>query len=615
MKPSVKIPSRFLAALLFSFLVLRATATTYYVDINNPNPMPPYTSWSTASTDIQNAVNQTTNGDLVLVDPGVYQSSGYVSPHSNTIIIASVVITNAITLQSANGSVATAINGNNNMICIYLGDGATLAGFTITNGTSVFFGGILCADQNATVSNCLIINNIGGTYGGGAQGGTYFNCTFTGNSNTNAYYNPRGFGGGVDLATLNNCFLFNNSGGYGGGAAACTLNNCIVSNNFGYQAGGGIWNSTAFNSLIISNSTGPEKQLQNYITGFGGGADASVISNCIVQGNCAGTGGGVSSYGGGMDYALNSQVINSWIIGNSATDGGGCAGPYGITAIIGCTITDNCAANGGGVYYYSWLYNCLVIGNSATNGGGGAWLCNLYDCTVCQNSAGTQGGGILGRLAENCIVYYNTALLNSNIAGMYSVNNCCFGQDATGSGFFTNAPLFANLSESDFHLQSNSPCINAGNNAYTNTTTDLDSHPRIIGGTVDLGCYEYQSPVSALPYLWLEQYDLPLTNNIDTSSPNGTAFNVYQDWIAGLNPTNPASVLAMMPPPATNNTFGITVSWQSVGGIHYNLLRSTNLSSTFATLAANISGQAGTTSYKDISATNNVPYFYRVAVP
>ncbi|HTR42337.1 MAG TPA: hypothetical protein VMH87_12040, partial [Pseudomonadales bacterium] len=97
---------------------------------------------------------------------------------------------------------------------------------------------------------------------------------------------------------------------------------------------------------------------------------------------------------------------------------------------------------------------------------------------------------------------------------------------------------------------------------------------------------------------------------------NGTSFNVYQDWIAGLNPTNPASTLVIMPLAPVNNASGITVTWQSVGGINYNLQRSSNLSAqpVFTTIQSNIVGNAGTTSYTDTSATNNTPYFYRVGV-
>jgi hypothetical protein len=180
---------------------------------------------------------------------------------------------------------------------------------------------------------------------------------------------------------------------------------------------------------------------------------------------------------------------------------------------------------------------------------------------------------------------------------------------------FTNDPAFVNPAGGDFHLQSNSPCINSGNNSSVAGNTDLDGNPRIVGGTVDMGAYEYQTPVSMTSYHWLQQYGLPITTNTDTSDLDGTAFDVYQDWIAGLNPTNPASVLVMLSPPPNNTASGITVNWESVSGIDYNLLRATNLMSAWTTIQSNIAGQTNTTSYTDTTETNGGPYFYQVAVP
>ena len=94
---------------------------------------------------------------------------------------------------------------------------------------------------------------------------------------------------------------------------------------------------------------------------------------------------------------------------------------------------------------------------------------------------------------------------------------------------------------------------------------------------MDIGAYEYQTPVSKISYAWLQQYGLPITTNIDTADLDGTGFNVYQDWIAGLNPTNALSVLAMLPPVPTNNPAGLVVSWESVSNITYFLQSSTNL--------------------------------------
>jgi hypothetical protein len=261
-----------------------------------------------------------------------------------------------------------------------------------------------------------------------------------------------------------------------------------------------------------------------------------------------------------------------------------------------------------------------------TASAGGAMSSTLNNCIVSGNSAngvpGTTygygfGGGAYGTTLNNCIVYYNSVMgtQNPNYSSS-TLNYCCTAPLPTsGLGNIADEPLFENLATGDFQLQSNSPCINSGNNAYVTTTTDLDGNPRIAGGTVDVGVYEYQTPVSMVSYEWLEQYELLITTNTDTSSPNGTPFDVYQDWIAGLNPTNLASLLMMLSPTTTNNAPGITVSWESVSGIDYNLLRATNITSAWATIQSNIIGQAGTTSYTDTSATNGGPYFYRVGVP
>jgi hypothetical protein len=59
-------------------------------------------------------------------------------------------------------------------------------------------------------------------------------------------------------------------------------------------------------------------------------------------------------------------------------------------------------------------------------------------------------------------------------------------------GNITNEPLFVNAAAGNYHVQLDSPCIDAGTNLpWMAGATDLDGNPRIVDGRVDIGCYEY----------------------------------------------------------------------------------------------------------------------------
>ena len=94
-------------------------------------------------------------------------------------------MTKALALLSVNGPQFTIITGGFSNQCVYLADGASLTGFTLTNGYmgTGAGGGVECASANAFLTNCLIVGNSATTYlGGGASGGTLYNCTVSANS-------------------------------------------------------------------------------------------------------------------------------------------------------------------------------------------------------------------------------------------------------------------------------------------------------------------------------------------------------------------------------------------------------------------------------------------------
>jgi hypothetical protein len=240
----------------------------------------------------------------------------------------------------------------------------------------------------------------------------------------------------------------------------------------------------------------------------------------------------------------------------------------------------------------------------------------LNNCTLSGNSAPHFGGGAFGGTLENCIVYFNMANNGPNYASPSNLNFCCtIPLPANGVGNITNTPLFVNTNEwSNLRLQSNSPCINAGHNAYASGATDLDGNERVAGGTVDIGGYEFQNPKSQISYGWLQQYGLPLDGTADQTDPDADGATNWQEWRCGTDPTNALSALRLLVP--FNSGTNVSVTWQSVPGVNYFLQRSSNLAhpSSFALLATNLPGQPGTMTYTDSNAVTTGPLFYRVGV-
>jgi len=533
-------------------------ALTFFVTTNGSDVADGH-SWVTSKLTIQSGVGEAADGDTVIVSNGIYTTGAQVYGASAT--SNRVAVTNAIKVQSASGPGVTTIagtwvpvstNGASAMRCVYLGPNAILSGFTLSNGAT----------------------------------------------RTDEYdYRMSGGGAWCEVgATLTNCILTHNAAsGNAGGCYQGTLYGCTLSGNAAGEYGGGAYNST-LSSCTLSNNTADT----------GGGCFGGTITDCVLANNQANYGGGIA-YGTLLRCLLQKNLVSSW-------GGGG----YSATLQY-CTVTGNQAGGGGGAQG-STLFNCLLVGNSSTSsGGGGSWNCDLYNCTVVSNSAAGYGGGSYAdNSLQNCIVYFNTGVgIYPNCFNPSAISALCTPDPIyTESGLMTADPRFMALGAGNFRLATNSPCINAGNNAYTSGATDLDGNPRIIGGMVDIGVYESTNgaTVNGVPWGWLLQYGLATDGSADTIDPASNGLPVWERYIACVDPTNPAASFRVLQ--LSNNLSHCVVFTPNTPSRVYTLEYTTNLVTGSWT---NVPGQfrvPGTGEGQSLGDTNSFGSrcFYRVKV-
>ncbi len=223
----------------------RAQTCSWYVATNG-NDEADGTTWATAKATIQAAVDAALESDTVWVSNGVYATGGGragIGTWPNR-----VTIDKAIIVRSVHGAEATQIVGDG-MRCVFVTNGATLIGFTLTNGVTTsrmpdpFYemngGGALCLGDGMLV-RCIVTGNSAKFAGGGVMGGILNHCILSGNS--------AWFGGGAYASTLNNCLLFSNAPDW---VNSGTLNHCTVVGHISISEASIF--CTVNNSIVYSN--------------------------------------------------------------------------------------------------------------------------------------------------------------------------------------------------------------------------------------------------------------------------------------------------------------------------------------------------------------------------
>ena len=377
---------------------------------------------------IQAGIDAALDGDTVLVADGMYTGDG----NKNLDFKGK-----DITVTSENGAESTIIDcekdGRGFIFQSGESSSSTVSGYTITNGFVITDNrsgsGIYCYESSPTITNNIITGNSAGRgedYGWG--GGIYCSGSSPTIANNIITRNWAGYGGGI----------------FCGGSSPMIINNTITGNTAeglgGFNSGG-----------IDCHSSSP-----------------TVMNNMITENKSFG------AWGGGINCCYSSPIITNNIIMRNEGDGAG-----GI----------NCVD-----YSSPIITNNIIVGNEAYLGAIG---CCTYSSPIITNNT------IEGNLAEGITCFDNSSpTLTNTILWNDSPQEIYLDEDSSitvtysdiqggweGEGNIDADPLFVDPDNGDYHLQSGSPCIDAGTPEGA-PPDDIEGNPR--DEFPDMGAYEYQ---------------------------------------------------------------------------------------------------------------------------
>lgn len=427
-------------------------------------------------------LEKVTTGDTVYVAAGRYTGTG----------TAVVTITQSITLYGSwDGAPAgpvvrdpdtypTTLDGELKRRGVFISGNITptLDSFVVTQGNASNAsanpgrgGGIYCFDANPIIINNVITGNI----------------AYTSTSS-------RGYGGGIYIE------------GTSSFPARATIHNNQILNNKASTTrtgqGGGL-EIRLGEGVIVSDNTIQDNIAGNTINGVGGGLDlyntSAMVSGNLIQRNRSTTAG--AGFGG----ALYSQFGAVTLDGNTITANTAQNGAVTFQQNASFTVTNNIVAqnNSGISFMGSELYRLggIVANNTIAQNGDRGLNVGLYNTGYCTL-----------HMTNNIIVSHTIGILvnehqsNSNAVTVthtlfYQTITDTLGSSITSTQSITgNDPLFVNPGEGDFHLQANSPAVDAGMTIpWLSTDIDGDLRPWPAGEAYDIGADEARFSQIFLP--------------------------------------------------------------------------------------------------------------------
>jgi len=519
----------------FCVAVIPAHGDTHYASKSGSNT-PPYTSWETASSSIQSAIDAASEGDTVLIGPGTFEES--------------IVMKGGVVLSGA-GAELTIIDGTRGPLVTCVGaTGSAIENLTITGGgTSGSGGGIYIEDSDRlTIRNCAIRGNYAEYRKAAAYPAQRLEAPAQKRPITSAeldYGHYEESGGGIfalsSEVTIEDCVVEKNVAGWAGGGIflgcsgkvckitrcevigntartgpgggiACyclgEIADCVVANNVAEGDGGGVWCGDTVGirrCLVYNNSAGTPYTYEYEQCGggvfYGGGPEKGII-NCVIVGNWA-------LRGSGIFWEANANVVNCTILFNTAGKGFG-AIEVALPAQIYGTYENitNCIVHSHGYYEDRavWRATYSAVSSKYHREGEG----NIWEDTI------VGAFRVHGRIKVQSVVYdpqrdmtmvlcregigeddqYRHMFADTRTPRFLIAGNA--GNEVVCHGQVDPKVVGATFEITDFSLSADSPCIDAGNNeADYLPEEDKTGAFRVYRGRdqwrVDMGAYEYNS--------------------------------------------------------------------------------------------------------------------------
>jgi hypothetical protein len=416
----------------------------------------------------------------------------------------------------------TIIDGSNSQTVVLFvpgSNGSVLDGLAVRNGQADDGGGIYVVAAQITIQNCTVMINSASESGGGIS--VEWDGADATIRNTQVLSNIAGYSGGgisvgngavatiVNSDIISNAAISSTSGGGGGiaienGSSAVITGSRILSNTSDGWASGGVLVTDDALAIIHSNEIAWNKNVvdgdgairvhagsvvtftNNHVhsnTGTGGGgiavtwySVAGVYSNTITNNE------GMTDGGGGLRLTdhVTATVDGNMIVNNGASSGGGIAIDDSVVTATNNVIASNYGPDGDGIIVWSGsgiadvhLINNTIISNTADG------ICVGDGTVLIRNNIlyGNGGAGICKYEAAASVTSDHNAFWN----------NSRVSDVPTGTGDIEADPLLVEAASGDYHLQADSPCIDAGT---PTGAPRVDIEGTLRDATPDIGAYE-----------------------------------------------------------------------------------------------------------------------------